>query len=193
MRLLALAALGFAVPVAAQTTPQSAPALTATRDAGGRIETARALVGKLNLERTLDFQFSSLMPLVSSNIVTSIQGSATLPQPVKDRLATPEGRQQAMTIAGEEMMAAFRARYPTIVEAAAEEYRRNFSEDELKAIAAFYDSPSGKRMLELQPVLQQRLAEAGRTVGGEAGVAAFSKAMERILAMAPPAAPAKGK
>ena len=190
MRALALTAALLASPVAAQTAPASAP--VATPDAGGRIETARALVCKMNMEQALVFQFSSVMPLVSANLVTSIQGSATLPPPLRARLASAQGRQQAMTIAGEEMIAAFRARYPTIVEAAAEEYRRNFSEDELTALVAFYDSPVGKRMLQLQPLLQQRLAEAGRAVGGEAGMAAFPKVLERILAMVP-AAPAKRK
>ena len=189
MRCLTPLALLLATPVAAQITPAPLP----TADAGGRIETARALVGKLNFSRALDFQFSSLMPLISSNITNTIQGSAALPPPVKDWLATAEGRQQAMSVVSEELMAAFRARYPTVIEAAAEEYRRNFSEEELKAITVFYDSPAGKRMLELQPVLQQRLSEAGRSVGGDAGEEAFLKARERILAMAPSAAPAQRK
>lgn len=177
MRSFAALALLIAAPVVAQTAP--AP----VADAGGRIETARALVGKLNLEKTLDFQFSSVMPLVANNIVTGLQADSGTPQTIKDRLATPEGRRQVAEIATEEMTAAFRARYPAIVEAAAEEYRRNFSESELKAIMAFYDSPTGQRLLQLQPQLQQRLAEAGRAIGQEAGMAAFPKIQARIAAL----------
>ncbi|MEJ8630899.1 DUF2059 domain-containing protein [Sphingomonas sp. I4] len=81
------------------------------------------------------------------------------------------------------MLAAFRARYPAIAEAAAEEYRRNFSEDELKAIIVFMISAAGKRLLALQPQLQQRLSEAGKAVGREAGMAAFPKIRARIEAL----------
>lgn len=176
---LAPLAILLATPVAAQTAPAS-PAAT---DAGGRIETARILVGKLGLDRVLDFQFSGLMPLVAGNIVTALQTAADTPQAVKDRLATEEGRRQVGAIASEEMLAAFRARYPAIAEAAAEEYRRNFSETELKAIIAFYDSAAGQRLLQLQPQLQQRLAEAGKAVGREAGMAAFPKIRARIDAL----------
>jgi hypothetical protein len=175
IRLFVPLALMLATPVAAQTAPVA--------DAGGRIETARTLVAKLNLDRMLDFQFSGLMPLVSAQIVTAMQTAPDMPQAVKDRLATPEGRQQVGAIASEEMLAAFRTRYPGIAEAEAEEYRRNFSEDELKAIIAFYDSSTGKRLLELQPQLQQRLAEAGKAMGREAGMAAFPKIRARVEAL----------
>ncbi|MDY0959372.1 DUF2059 domain-containing protein [Sphingomonas sp. CFBP8993] len=176
---LAFLALLGAAPVAAQT----APSPTATAAAGGRIETARTLVGKLNLDRTLDFQFSGLMPLVAANIVNGLQTASDAPKAIKDRLATSEGRRQVGVITSEEMLAAFRARYPAIAEAAAEEYRRNFSEDELKAIIVFYDSAAGKRLLALQPQLQQRLSEAGKAVGREAGMAAFPKIRARIQAL----------
>lgn len=179
MRGLAFLALLVAAPVAAQT----APAPATTPDAGGRIETARALVAKLNLDKTLDLQFSSLMPLIANNMVTALQGDPAIPQALKDRLTTAETRRQVGEIATEEMMAAFRARYPDIAEAAAEEYRRNFSEAELKAIVAFYDSPTGRRLLQLQPQLQQRLAEAGRAIGQQAGMAAFPKIRARIEAL----------
>ena len=175
IRMLAPLALLLAAPAVAQTAPAA--------DAGGRIETARALVAKLDLDRTLDFQFSGLMPLVSAQIVTAMQAAPDISQAVKNRLATPEGRQQVGAIATEEMLAAFRARYPGIAEAAAEEYRRNFSEDELKAIIAFYDSPTGKRLLTLQPQLQQRLDEAGKAMGREAGMAAFPKIRARVEAL----------
>ena len=79
------------------------------------------------------------MPLVATNIVSALQADPSTPQAIKDRLTTEEGRRQIAGIASEEMLAAFRARYPAIAEAAAEEYRRNFSEAELKAIIAFYD------------------------------------------------------
>ncbi len=175
----AVLALLMAAPVAAQTAPAPAP----VADAGGRIETARTLVAKMNLEKTLDFQFSSVMPLVAGNVVSGLQGDSGTPQSIKDRLATAEGRAQISQIASEEMLAAFRARYPAIAEAVAEEYRRNFSESELKAITAFYDSPTGQRLLQLQPQLQQRLAEAGRAVGQEAGMAAYPKILARIAAL----------
>lgn len=179
MRGLVLIALLVAAPAAAQTAPAPARAT----DAGGRIETARILVGKLGLDQTLDFQFSSVMPLVATNIVSALQADPSTPQAIKDRLTTEEGRRQIAGIASEEMLAAFRARYPAIAEAAAEEYRRNFSEAELKAIIAFYDSAPGKRLLQLQPQLQQRLAEAGKAMGREAGMAAFPKIRARVEAL----------
>lgn len=39
-------------------------------------------------------------------------------------------------------------------------YRRNFSRDDVRAIAKFYESPAGQRMLDRNPVLMQELMAA---------------------------------
>ncbi|MGW8134723.1 DUF2059 domain-containing protein [Sphingomonas zeae] len=188
MRLLAALALLLAAPVAAQTGPAEP-----TPDAGGRIETARALVAKMKLDQMLDFQFANLMPLVTGNLLGAMQTMSDAPNGVKPLLATPEGRAKVSAIVSEEMMAAMRARYPDIREAAAEEYRRNFSEDDLKAITAFFNTPAGQHWLALQPQLQQRLAEFGKGMGRDAGMAAFPKIRARIEALAKTQAPAATK
>lgn len=185
IRYLTPLALLLATPVAAQTGPTEP-----TPDAGGRIETARALVGKMNIDRMLDFQFTNLMPLVTGNLLGVMQTAPDAPSGIKQVLATEEGRAKVRAIASEEMLAAMRARYPDIREAAAEEYRRNFSEADLKAIVAFYDTSAGQHWLALQPQLQQRLAEFGKGMGRDAGMAAFPKIRARVEALAKTQAPA---
>jgi len=82
-------------------------------------------------------------------------------------------------IVTDEFTSAVRARYSDIAEAVAEEYRKAFSEDELKAILTFYSSPAGAKLLSVQPRLQQTLSEQGR----DAGVAAFPKIKARLDAL----------
>ncbi|WP_156884162.1 DUF2059 domain-containing protein [Sphingomonas sp. gentR] len=188
MRALVPLALLLAAPVVAQTGPTEA-----TPDAAGRIETARALVDKMNIDRLLDFQFASLMPLVTGNVLGVMQTSSDAPAGIKQVLATPEGQAKVRAIVSEEMLAAMRSRYPEIREAAAEEYRRSFSEEDLKAIVAFYNTQAGQHLLALQPQLQQRLAEFGKGMGRDAGMAAFPKIRARIEALAKTQAPAATK
>ena len=153
----------------------------------GTIVTARAIVTQMQMERTLDPLFAQLMPLMVSNVENAMRAAPDTPAPLKARLATPAGQQQIGTIISGEFGDAFRQRYPDIREAAAEEYRKTFSEPELAAILAFYRSPTGAKLVQAQPQLQKALSEAGQAIGRQAAVAAIPKIQARIVALDAPA------
>ncbi|AHC16360.1 DUF2059 domain-containing protein [Salinispira pacifica] len=46
-------------------------------------------------------------------------------------------------------------------------YDRNFTHDEIKDLIAFYESPTGRRFIELQPKIMQESMEAGQKWGME--------------------------
>jgi hypothetical protein len=79
----------------------------------------------------------------------------------------------------ERFMAEARARRGELEDGYAALYDRHFSAAEIRELLAFYDTPIGKRFLEVQPVLMREGialgqewgsrvgAEVGRTMGGE--------------------------
>ncbi len=181
IRAIALAALILSpAPAVAQAA--------AAQQQPGTIQTARAIVARMQMERTLDPMFQQLMPLMVANVQNAMQNATDAPAPLKARLATESGRQQIGAIISEEFTAAFRQRYPDIGDAAAEEYRKAFSEPELLAILGFYNSPVGAKLLTLQPQLQKTLSEQGRAIGREAGIAAVPKIQARLTALDAPSA-----
>ncbi|GAA0656760.1 hypothetical protein FHT00_002377 [Sphingomonas insulae] len=173
------------LPAAAQVAPGAPVASVAVP---GSIDTARAIVARMQIDRTMDPLFQQIMPLMISNVENAMLADARTPDPLKSRLGTDAGRKQVGTIIAEEFTAAFRQRYPDIGAAAAEEYRKLFSEPELRAILAFYTSPAGAKLLQAQPQLQQVLSEQGRVLGREAGMAAFPRIQARLAALGAPTA-----
>jgi len=181
--LLTATLLAAPLPAAAQVAP-GAPVVPAA--VPGSIETARAIVARMQIERTMDPLFQQIMPLMISNVENAMLADAQTPDALKLRLKTDAGRKQVGAIISEEFTAAFRQRYSDIAAAAAEEYRKLFSEPELRAILAFYTSPAGARLLQAQPQLQQVLSAQGRVLGQKAGMAAFPKIQVRLAALGAP-------
>jgi hypothetical protein len=68
----------------------------------------------------------------------------------------------------------------------AELYDRYFSNDDIKALIQFYESPIGKKMIETQPKLQEEAMRRGM----ELGQAAAEKALERLAKEFPELRPA---
>jgi uncharacterized protein len=94
----------------------------------------------------------------------------------------PENLEKALVIFKQKMNAelggpAFRDQ---LLSAAAKEYAREFDESELRALIAFFDSPSGRKMLDRQPVLMQRSMALGQRLGEEGGRRAGAATMEEL-------------
>jgi hypothetical protein len=176
--MLGAALIAAPMPAISQVAPAAQP---------GTIATARAIVSKLRIERTMDPMFQQIMPLMTANVENAMATAPKTPEFLKAKLKTEEGRKQIGDIISAEFTAAFREHYPDIAEGAAEEYRKLFSEPELKAILAFYTSPTGAKLLEALPQLQQVLSEQGRALGREAGMTAFPKIQARLAALGAPA------
>ncbi|MDO7841303.1 DUF2059 domain-containing protein [Sphingomonas sp. CA1-15] len=186
MRRMTIAAAAMAVlsvtPVAAQTA-NPVPIVTAA--AGGSVETATKLIAALQLRGTFDRTFQQLTPLISNGVIASIQRASDAPADLKAKIENPASRQQVEKILGEEIMKSYRARYAQIIDATAKRYAATFSEADLKAALAFYQTPVGQRFIAAQSTLQAELGEQGRAIGAEAGREAIPIAIKRIMGTAP--------
>jgi|ERR1700722_11584069 hypothetical protein len=63
------------------------------------------------------------------------------------------------------MLEGFQARLSELSEAAALVYARNFSSDDLRALTAFYKTPTGQRLLQKLPVVTQEVMVVGTKFG----------------------------
>lgn len=61
----------------------------------------------------------------------------------------------------------------------AEVYARHFSEDELKQLAVFYETPLGKRVVESLPAISQECMSIGATAGADAAQRALRRLQEK--------------
>ena len=177
--------LGVTAPVHAQTV--SVPALAPTPETSkpvaqpGTVDSARQLIDLMHLDRTIDFMFKPLIPIMTQAVLARLEQSEA--KPLISRLINQGtgGRARLEQIFTDEMAAAFRKRYPEFKEAAAKEYAAAFTEPELRDLVAFYSSGTGAKALALQPVLQQRLGLAGGAVGERAGEEGGRRAVERAV------------
>ncbi len=73
----------------------------------------------------------------------------------------------------------FGKRFPSLVEEMAPIYANNFTNDELRELIAFYDSPIGRKLVEKQPILSQQGAALGQAWGQRIGQEAGQEAYRR--------------
>ena len=71
------------------------------------------------------------------------------------------------------------------------EFAREFDDEDLKALIVFYESPPGRRILDKQPLLMQRIGTAGQQLGlragQRAGAATFHEAvLSGMIDIVPP-------
>ena len=145
--------------------------------------TATKLVAALNLQVVLDRMFQQITPLVTTSIVSAIEQAPDTPADLKARLGDPALRPRTSAIISEEILKSYRARYPDLMKAVAHEYAAKFTEADLQAALAFYQTPAGQRFIAAQPQLQADMSEAGRVIGKAAGTEALPRAIGRIRAL----------
>ena len=63
------------------------------------------------------------------------------------------------------LVAAIRRTGPEMLDSSAVEYATHFSDDDLRAFIAFYQSPAGAHLAAQQPVMLQDMAGVGRRLG----------------------------
>jgi hypothetical protein len=150
-------ALASSVPASAQdaTQPAAAPSPAApaqpadATDANlpeppaSTLAAAREVVMSSGMSRS----FAPMVPQLSEQIVPML--TRTRPELTADLTAVVKQLGPEFTKDGEEM-----------VDIAAHIYARRMSEDELKATAAFFNSPVGKKYVEIQPPLLDELVVA---------------------------------
>jgi hypothetical protein len=79
------------------------------------------------------------------------------------RQSNPNIPPRMLEIADEVARALFTKEFPSLTPRLVATYATVLTHDEVKQLLAFYDTPLGKRMIEVMPTLQQ----AGAQTGGE--------------------------
>lgn len=171
--LLALAAV--ATPPASQTTTAPVAAVEPAR-----LEKARALMKVMRLEQSYEMMFKDLAPMMASGTLGILAADPETKGPLAALGQQGEGFEvRLLQLLSEEYLASMRSRYPKMIDLTAQEYARTFTLEELRDYVAFYETPSGARMLELHPALQMKLRGIGQTMGQQAGGEAAKRALER--------------
>ena len=171
-RIVPLLALAVAAPLAAQSTPSPAPR-TVTPAARAA---ARQVVTLLNMEKVVRAGVEAMFDLQMQQQPQMLPFRATM-QAWADK-----------TVSGPELL-------DRIVDIYAEE----FTERELGDLAAFYRTPTGRKLADVSPQLSRRGAEAGAAVAQahigelqrmlEARAAELQAAPQGTPPAAPPATP----
>jgi hypothetical protein len=156
----ALLCMGVAtVPAAAQVT---APTTAA--------EDARAIIIAGNTEKTLDYMFTQLVPIMEAGFlgqIGQIAGGADLIKLIDAKY--PGGQAAFGKRFGELIMLNFKAAYPAMLDEAAQQYVAEISPTDLATIRAFMESRAGQSLATAQPKIQQKLGLSGQEIGRKAG------------------------
>jgi uncharacterized protein len=139
-----------------------------------QIKAARAAIEALGVTA----QFDNILPNLSEQLKsTMIQANPDLESAISSAVD-----QQALVLA---------ARRADLEREAASTYARAFSIDELNAIAAFYTSPAGKKLLKDGPIATRELYKAadiwGQGISRDLAQQS-SAALDKVVKVAPPAA-----
>lgn len=185
MSILILAAAVAASPVPA---PPPAPAVQAAPSKPvdpAALSSAKKLLGMMQLGATIDRMMGSLVPMMAPAALGALEHNDVTQAAMQKMESQPNGRERLMAIFSEEFLKSFRARYPAIIDAAAQEYAAVFTSQELDQAIAFYGTNTGAKFLAMSPQLQQavgaRAGQVGREAGTEAGYRAMQRAMQEML------------
>ncbi len=146
------------------------PASANDASSASAVENARAILIASNTERTLEFMFTQLVPVMESGFIGQIgqiKGGTDLLDKIENNY--PGGQAAFAKRFGELLMVRLRKEYPNIIEQAAQEYVAEIKSDDLAAIRVFMGSSAGKSMITAQPKIQAKLSLIGQEIGKEAG------------------------
>lgn len=137
---------------------------------GAKIDKIRQLLRLTNAEahaqQMVDSMNAQLLPMM-------------LAQANQSGKATPE----VMAVLEQEVRDEFSRIGETIVRASIPAYDRHFSEAELDDLIAFYQTPTGVRMVAMMPRVMQDVQQAGSIVGQQAAMRALERADRRLKDM----------
>lgn len=169
----ALLLVSCAVP-AAQAQPNAQTASL------GAVAEASKLVDQLEFERVLDSMFGNLQGIFADNVVAAMERDQKQASYLGDLFQNGRGgRERFSAILGEEFTKAMRAKYPGMKQAAADEYARLFTAEELSALTAFFSSGVGEKWRSLSAQIEAAMGKWGERAGMEAGGTALMNALKR--------------
>ncbi|KMO26597.1 hypothetical protein NS228_15500 [Methylobacterium indicum] len=146
--LAGLLAATMASPALAQTKP-AAPAAPAAPQAGAITPSHLALAKEVMLSSGIARSFDSILPAFGEQIR---QAAVTRPELTKDLNEVIEKLQPELELQKQR-----------IIDTASRIYANKLSEGELRDIATFFRSPSGKRYVETQPQVLDDMVQAMQT------------------------------
>ncbi len=146
--LAGLLAATMASPALAQTKP-AAPATPAAPQAGAITPSHLALAKEVMLSSGIARSFDSILPAFGEQIR---QAAVTRPELTKDLNEVIEKLQPELELQKQR-----------IIDTASRIYANKLSEGELRDIATFFRSPSGKRYVETQPQVLDDMVQAMQT------------------------------
>jgi hypothetical protein len=141
-------ALAAAPALAAESVPAPAPAAAAP--SAHALELARRYMTAMHMDRTMRGMFEGMLPALSDKLAAS-QGSQL----------TPEFRRAIGEVVTDWMIG---EQLPKMAEAQVKILAEVYSEDELAAMANFYESPVGQAIVRKLPAAAARSGEIFKTV-----------------------------
>jgi hypothetical protein len=139
----------------------------------------------MHVDQTIDRMMAPLVSVIAPAVLGALEHDQATQGTMQAMESQPNGRARLTAIFSEEFLKAFRARYPAILDGAAQEYAAVFTAKELDQAIAFYSTGTGAKFLALSPQLQQtvgaRAGQIGREAGMEAGQRAMLRAAQEIL------------
>jgi uncharacterized protein len=152
---LAAAMFVLLAPVRAQM-----PAPSPSPDA---MAAAKDLIITMNLTE----QFKAMMPSIMKTLKPAIvQGRSEIDRDYDAMVPV--------------LLEGFSARLSELSDAAALVYASNFSADDLRALTAFYKTPTGQRLLQKTPVVMQQTMTAGQKFGQSVAADMRDKMIEEL-------------
>ena len=140
-------------------------------------ELAIEAVEAMAFDQQLDQTFEVLDPSMGQIVFNEVKDL----QLVRSFVTSDQGSEDSfIAIYNEEFLTAVRAQYPTLRQAMAAQLDKAFSGEELRELIAFYQSPIGKKLTDVQPELAIAMGAFGERVGVSAGGAALDATLSRI-------------
>ena len=161
--LLIVAILASAAPALAQEGPRSSP-LSAIEQTPGHLALASQLMEEMKASK---LQMSIVPQLVEMLMPLVVRGN-------EDR--SVEVRQ----ILTEEFATMFAAKRVEMVNITRDAYARYMNDQQLRDLITFYRSDTGKRLVEVQPVIAAESLKDGQALGRAAVQEALPSIMERL-------------
>ncbi len=146
--LLLAATLATTVPVAARAADAAAAAA------------ARDLIQTMDLQSMIDKMLGVLTPMIVQQV----------------KAENPEIPDEILTVISQEFMTALKEDYATFEKGAVAVYTSHFTADELRDVAAFYRTPTGRKTLEKMPLVTQQ----SMVLGQKWAQASMPRAIERV-------------
>jgi len=89
--------------------------------------------------------------------------------------------EEVRTILREEFVSIFTLHQKDFARASRDAFARHLSDQELRDLTAFYRTPTGQHLIEVQPIIMAESMNAGQDIGRRAAIDAMPRIIERML------------